>query len=532
MKKRVTIFFLIVWAIFSAEIVWGFTEGGSNNFFGLNAGYTNTSGYYNSFFGAQVGYLNTTGHENSFLGSNAGFSNTTGSANCYFGNAAGYTNSEGSQNNFFGSGAGHNNTSFANNFFGFQAGYYNTGYQNIFIGNLTGQNNLTGNNNVFLGSQAGMYNNGSYNVFLGYQAGEDETGSNKLYIANTDTSSPLIYGDFNTQYLEFNGQVTVNDSVGIGTSNPQTELEVAHDGIMHITATSYYEYGGPGGAFNGRRARGNMSSPSAVLADDILARFGGFGYGETDWPTQPGAKTRAGMTIYAAEDWTDYDQGAFISFKTTPIGGGALPDRNIERMRITDSGKVGIGTDSPSALLEVVAQNPIHNRIIATTYHTQISGDHAGGGVFTGRLIRGNLDNPSPVLVGDTLAGVTGQGYSGFGGDFSGPSPGAMFIRADEDWTDTANGTRIVFVTTPAGDTSPSEKMRISSEGNVGIGIPNPQSSLQVAGYAQLDVTGGFLPPPEDCNEATEYGRMMVDEINEYLYICVASGWTSVKGKK
>jgi hypothetical protein len=60
------------------------------------------------------------------------------------------------------------------------------------------------------------YNNtiGSRNVFLGYRAGFNETGSNKLYIANSSGTAPLIYGNFTT------------GKVGIGTTNPTTELDI------------------------------------------------------------------------------------------------------------------------------------------------------------------------------------------------------------------------------------------------------------------------------------------------------------------
>jgi hypothetical protein len=33
---------------------------------------------------------------------------------------------------------------------------------------------------------------------LGILAGSQETGSNKLYIDNTNTTTPLIYGDFSS----------------------------------------------------------------------------------------------------------------------------------------------------------------------------------------------------------------------------------------------------------------------------------------------------------------------------------------------
>ena len=64
-----------------------------------------------------------------------------------------------------------------------------------------------------LGCETG-YNNlhGTGNLFLGYQAGYDETGSNKLYISNSNTATPLIYGDFSTN------QLVINGSLGIGVT--------------------------------------------------------------------------------------------------------------------------------------------------------------------------------------------------------------------------------------------------------------------------------------------------------------------------
>lgn len=63
-----------------------------------------------------------------------------------------------------------------------------------------------GYNNTGIGSFAGAENaSGNGNVFLGYRAGENELGSGKLYIANSNTATPLIYGDFSTKKL------TVND---------------------------------------------------------------------------------------------------------------------------------------------------------------------------------------------------------------------------------------------------------------------------------------------------------------------------------
>ena len=50
---------------------------------------------------------------------------------------------------------------------------------------------------------------GDDNVFLGYNSGFNETGSNKLYISNSNTTTPLIYGEFDTPLVNINGQLQV-----------------------------------------------------------------------------------------------------------------------------------------------------------------------------------------------------------------------------------------------------------------------------------------------------------------------------------
>ncbi|MBK7961858.1 MAG: hypothetical protein IPK04_12075, partial [Bdellovibrionales bacterium] len=87
---------------------------------------------------------------------------------------------------------------------------------NTFLGSgAGGLATAASSRNVYIGANAG-YNNltGEDNVFIGHYAGENETGSNKLYIANTNTTDPLIYGDFSS------------GEVGIGTSAPSETLHV------------------------------------------------------------------------------------------------------------------------------------------------------------------------------------------------------------------------------------------------------------------------------------------------------------------
>ncbi|GLU55839.1 hypothetical protein [Dyadobacter frigoris] len=173
------------------------TVGNYGTFLGYNAGQVNTASD-NSFFGAYSGALNTTGYYNVFIGRSAGKNNTTGNQQVFLGVSAGYSSTTGTWNTFIGSAAGFSNTS---------------GVGNTHIGNVSGYNNSTGQNNTFVGNGSGFNNiSGSSNVFLGNRAGKDELGSNKLYISNSETSNPLIYGDFSSSRLVLNGKVGISTS--------------------------------------------------------------------------------------------------------------------------------------------------------------------------------------------------------------------------------------------------------------------------------------------------------------------------------
>ena len=174
------------------------TTGFRNTANGANALRENTTGGFNTANGAEALRSNTTGNYNTANGRDALLSNTTGSANTANGAFALRDNTTGIENTANGFNALRDNT----------AGVFNTAN-----GNGALLSNTTGSDNTAIGRDA-LFNNtaGSGNVALGFQAGFNETGSNKLYIANTSTSSPLIYGEFNTKIVEINGATKVNSS--------------------------------------------------------------------------------------------------------------------------------------------------------------------------------------------------------------------------------------------------------------------------------------------------------------------------------
>ena len=202
--------------------------GKADTFVGYRAGYQNTTGFNNTFIGYGAGRNNTTADSNTFVGYLAGYTNTTYCCNTFLGYQSGYSNTSGYYNIFIGWGAGYYNSSGAqNNFIGFRSGGSNTtGSGNTFLGYWTGYNNTTGSDNTFLGYNAGTSNTtGAGNVFLGYNAGYNETGSNKLYIDNSDTTTPLIYGEFDNNSVRING-------AGIGVAGyPAYTLDVSNLGV-------------------------------------------------------------------------------------------------------------------------------------------------------------------------------------------------------------------------------------------------------------------------------------------------------------
>lgn len=86
-----------------------------------------------------------------------------------------------------------------------------TGPYNTFLGQCSGYGVSTGGYNTFLGFQTGAETNGSRNVFIGYDAGKTEQDNDKLIIANSNTTDPLIYGDFDASTLTINGTLSTYD---------------------------------------------------------------------------------------------------------------------------------------------------------------------------------------------------------------------------------------------------------------------------------------------------------------------------------
>jgi len=196
------------------------TTGDGNTFIGFGSGQSNIYGNYNVCIGYNAGLSGTNATSNVFIGYESGKAVSDGYSNIFIGEFSGQKTTGGRQNVFIGDEAGRNNlTGNLNVLIGTGAGQKLNSSDNILIGFGSGFDLTSGNNNLFIGQQSGFNNQtGTGNIFIGNGSGYSETGSNKLYIDNSITTAPLIYGDFNSNYLTFNGSVNVTGNTSISGS--------------------------------------------------------------------------------------------------------------------------------------------------------------------------------------------------------------------------------------------------------------------------------------------------------------------------
>ncbi len=179
-----------------------------NLLIGHDTGSSLTIGDYNTIIGQQAGPEITDGSNNVILGQDAGNKGTTIDANVFVGRSAGY-------NNVYG---------YDNVVIGYQAGIGNAGddewNDNVVVGARAGSNlGQQSNFNVLVGARAGYTLNDAdiNNVMIGYSAGLSETGSNKLYIESSSSITPLIYGEFDNDFVTINGDFNVTGTVNVAS---------------------------------------------------------------------------------------------------------------------------------------------------------------------------------------------------------------------------------------------------------------------------------------------------------------------------
>ncbi len=163
------------------------------------------------------------------------------------------------------------------------------------------------------------------------------------YVSTMNSAGSIVYS-----MLVSSNRVGLGEWGTTATSltnlSPQGTLHVRGDSsfLIHDNASASTA----AAAFVGRKSRGTTLSPTQALANDGLVSVLGRGYTDA---SAFSTGNNVAMVGWAAENFTASAQGTYITLETTPIGSTT----RAERMRIKDTGGVGIGTTTPTSTLHV-----------------------------------------------------------------------------------------------------------------------------------------------------------------------------------
>jgi hypothetical protein len=354
------------------------------------------------------------------------------------------------------------------------------------------------------------------------------TENGNIGIGKNNPSYALdVAGTINASALLVNGSPIVGSSpwnisgnnisysagnVGIGTTTPSTNLEIIGPGSSNSfllttknnwsNAAAFYAAGNVDflqssiGMF---RSRGTYQSPAPVLAGDRIGSYGAFGY-----TSAAAYNTGGAMEMYAGSSL-----GTYLIFGTTATPGAT----RLERVRITEtgnvgigtttpaysldvagsinansvlvngspvssspwslsgsnisysSGNVGIGTSTPSTNLEVIGQGSSNPFVFTTrnNWSNSISVYSAGDVDFLQASTalfrsRGTTQSPTNLLPGDRIGLITGNGYAN--GGYNTQATIQMYAGANL-------GSYMTFETTPSPLVARTERVRVTENGNL-----------------------------------------------------------------
>lgn len=279
-------------------------------------------------------------------------------------------------------------------------------------------------------------------------------------LADSTTALQVTKADGTTVVATFD---TTNSRVGIGTAAPQDLLHVAKDSRLSVYLVSHEDSADPTNLLL-RKTRGTQSTPLVVQDGDSLGSLSFQGYSAL------AGFSRTACSIVGVVDGEpdsggdSSDMPGRLVFNTVPNGSSTLT----ERMRITNAGRVGIGTNTPTCILNAYTTSALVAEFATNSTDATVvflkntdtgsknwglgvagSSNLGGAGSVGNFYIRNETDGAVRLLI--TPAGAVGIGA----GSVSAP---ALYLNADtntgwyhvgsDNWGFSANGAKIIDVST------------------------------------------------------------------------------------
>ena len=354
----------------------------------------------NVFLGYHSGTLTSSGSNNIGFGENSLAANLTGGGNIAIGRST--------QKNRL---SGQFNTSIGTN--SFQSNL--TGIENTTIGSVSFKDNVNGSGNVGIGTGSGQNNNGSYNVFIGYHSGRNISGSNRLSIDNTNTASPLIYGEFDNDLLRINGTLDINNAFSFPTVDGTANQVLRTDGAGNLT----WQNAVAGTASSIADADNDTKIQVEKTTDEDIIRFDVAGVekwvmkGSRIEPLNSGKSILIGFKAGEEDDLTDNSNvflGDYSGQKTTTGANNiGMGDKSLTS-NLTGGGNIAIGRYTQKDRLSgqfnlSIGTNALQNNLTggsnttygANSFQNNINGS---GNVGVGNGAGKNNDGSYNVFIG------------------------------------------------------------------------------------------------------------------------------------
>ena len=308
-------------------------------------------------------------------------------------------------------------------------------------------------------------------VKVGQQAGASATSA-PLHVAKANTNVQAIFGDnssgIDDPSIQIIGRNTANNAIRYAFLGLDADANLGHLGYN----------AGAGGFTNALHfnTAGNVGIGTSTGVSDPVSRLNvraannhttgsdredlvTFHQGISAWQVGRGAGIRwvgdVGRTMAGISTYVFGVEQTGLAFET----GGATSTGNLKpttRMVIDHSGKVGIGTSDPEKYLHM---------------------EHGSTNTFTP-----SNDSWHSVIVHNNAAATSNT--AGIAFEVSGSAyhqNAATGIAAVKSGNSTDYGSHLAFITRPHAAVA-EERMRITDDGNVGIGIDEPLNKLHIAG--------------------------------------------------